>query len=63
MESNLCPRCGWPTAELPGSATDSHRVSQGRLEYIRCLCGSWLARVDGVVIGATKSQTGQANVA
>ncbi|MFK0250588.1 hypothetical protein ACIQUM_38330 [Amycolatopsis azurea] len=58
MESNLCPRCGWPLAELPGSVTKSQRVSGGRLEYVRCLCGSWLARVDGVVIGATKSQLG-----
>ncbi|WP_340681998.1 hypothetical protein LCL61_25170 [Amycolatopsis coloradensis] len=62
MEANKCPRCGWPLAELPGSATNSQRVSQGRLEYVRCLCGSWLARVDGVVIGATKSQLGQAQL-
>ncbi|KZB86527.1 hypothetical protein [Amycolatopsis regifaucium] len=60
MESNECPRCGWPLAELPGSTANSQRVSQGRLEYVRCLCGSWLARVDGVVVGATKSQLGQA---
>ncbi|EME52459.1 hypothetical protein H074_33169 [Amycolatopsis decaplanina DSM 44594] len=42
--------------------TTAQRVSQGRLEYVRCLCGSWLARVDGVVIGATKSQLGQAQL-
>ncbi|WP_191252198.1 hypothetical protein [Amycolatopsis oliviviridis] len=62
MESNVCPRCTWPLAELPGSATKSQQVSQGRLEYVRCLCGSWLARVDGVVIGATRSQLGQAQL-
>ncbi|MEU3624771.1 hypothetical protein BS329_34885 [Amycolatopsis coloradensis] len=59
MEANKCPRCGWPLAELPRNATNSQRVSQGSLDYIRCLCGSWLARVDGVVLGATKSQLGQ----
>ncbi|MFC3451567.1 hypothetical protein [Amycolatopsis speibonae] len=62
MEANMCPRCGWPLAELPGSTTKSQRVSQGRLDYVRCLCGSWLTRVDGVVIGATKSQPGQAQL-
>ncbi|WP_410657660.1 hypothetical protein [Amycolatopsis sp. lyj-112] len=62
MEENTCPRCGWPLAELPGATRNSQRVSQGRLEYVRCLCGSWLARVDGVVIGATKSQLGTAQL-
>ncbi|RSM56304.1 hypothetical protein [Amycolatopsis sp. WAC 01376] len=62
MEANMCPRCGWPLAELPGSVRNTQRVSQGRLEYVRCLCGSWLTRVDGVVIGATKSQLGQAQL-
>ncbi|OXM54204.1 hypothetical protein CFP75_03785 [Amycolatopsis alba DSM 44262] len=59
METNRCPRCGWPPAELPGSTTRSQRVSQGTLVYARCLCGSWLALVDGVVIGATRSRLGQ----
>ncbi|ANN17726.1 hypothetical protein SD37_20125 [Amycolatopsis orientalis] len=62
MEENSCPRCGWPLAELPGCTTKSQRMSQGRLDYLRCLCGSWLTRVDGVVIGATRSQLGRAQL-
>ncbi|WP_092534183.1 hypothetical protein [Amycolatopsis arida] len=49
-----CPRCGCPVRELcpvePG-----HRMSQGRLTYLRCVCGSWLVRLDGTVVAATRS--------
>jgi hypothetical protein len=62
MEQNTCPRCGWPLAELPRTSVRSQPVSGGNLEYVRCVCGSWLARVDGVVIGATKSQLGPAQL-
>jgi hypothetical protein len=50
---NRCPRCGWPLAELPASAAQpvSHR-----LDYVRCVCGSWLARLDGEVVGATHAR-------
>ncbi|SFQ55012.1 hypothetical protein SAMN05421810_109127 [Amycolatopsis arida] len=32
-----------------------HRMSQGRLTYLRCVCGSWLVRLDGTVVAATRS--------
>ena len=53
MEENRCPRCGWPLAELPASATVPGSIGS-RADYVRCLCGSWLARVNGVVVGATR---------
>lgn len=52
MESNRCPRCGWPLAELPVTAA---RPVTHRLDYVRCVCGSWLARLDGEVVGATRA--------
>ncbi|MEV6611684.1 hypothetical protein [Kutzneria sp. NPDC051319] len=52
MTDETCPRCSWPVAELPPQAR--HPGRQG-VEYLRCLCGSWLARVDGVVVGATRA--------
>ncbi|MEA5361183.1 hypothetical protein VA596_16680 [Amycolatopsis sp., V23-08] len=51
MDIHRCPRCGWPLAELPAAQPVSRR-----LEYVRCVCGSWLARLDGQVVGATKGQ-------
>jgi len=53
MDTNRCPRCGWPLAELPSAVTQpvSHRLA-----YLRCVCGSWLARLDGQVVGATQGQ-------
>ncbi|WP_199730410.1 hypothetical protein [Amycolatopsis panacis] len=54
MNENRCPRCGWPLAELPASAV--FPASPGsRADYVRCLCGSWLTRLAGVVVGATRS--------
>ncbi|MFD9890460.1 hypothetical protein ACFWY9_14035 [Amycolatopsis sp. NPDC059027] len=50
MNENRCPRCGWPLAELPARQS----VSQGSVDYTRCFCGSWLVRVDGWVVGATR---------
>ena len=55
MDRNRCPRCGWPLAELP--ATAAQPVS-ARLDYVRCVCGSWLARLDGEIVGATRARPG-----
>jgi hypothetical protein len=58
MEENLCPRCGWPVAELPRSADSVQLMSRGRLDYVRCVCGNWLARINGIVVGATRNTGG-----
>ncbi|MEW2499486.1 hypothetical protein ACQPXB_25110 [Amycolatopsis sp. CA-161197] len=56
MDENRCPRCGWPLAELPPSAVvPGSRGS--RADYVRCLCGSWVARLGGVVVGSTRPAT------
>jgi hypothetical protein len=54
MDENRCPRCAWPLAELPTPADFAHRVSRGHVDYRRCVCGSWLALVNGMVVGATR---------
>jgi hypothetical protein len=51
MTDETCPRCSWPVAELPNDVRYPGR--QG-VEYLRCLCGSWLATVEGIVVGATR---------
>ncbi|WP_170140191.1 hypothetical protein [Prauserella marina] len=53
MNDQRCPRCGWPVRELPPSAGSAHPMSDGYASYRRCVCGSWLLQVNGVVIGAT----------
>jgi hypothetical protein len=51
MDRNRCPRCGWPLAELTTARPVTHR-----LDYVRCVCGSWLAHLDGEVVGATRAR-------
>jgi hypothetical protein len=51
MPSNHCPRCGCPLAELIPDST--HRASDGRVGYRRCVCGQWLVEVNGILVGAT----------
>ncbi|WP_344864710.1 hypothetical protein [Amycolatopsis ultiminotia] len=55
MDENRCPRCGWPLAELPCSAVVSPSP-RSRAEYVHCLCGSWVVRFGGTVVGATASR-------
>ncbi|WP_158891685.1 hypothetical protein [Amycolatopsis anabasis] len=55
MPDDLCPRCGWPLAELPSSTRSVHPVSSGRVSYRRCVCGSWLLQLNGRIAGATRS--------
>ena len=55
MEQNLCPRCGCPLIELT-QVTAVQRVANGGMDYVHCVCGSWLARVNGVVVGATRAR-------
>ncbi|HVW43199.1 MAG TPA: hypothetical protein VHC18_17805 [Amycolatopsis sp.] len=50
MPLNQCPRCGCPLDELCPEST--HRVSEGRTAYRRCVCGKWLVEVNGKVVGA-----------
>ncbi|MEU6641733.1 hypothetical protein ABZ863_04215 [Saccharomonospora sp. NPDC046836] len=52
-DQHRCPHCGWPARELPADSV--HASSRGRLSYRRCLCGSWLLELDGVVLGATRT--------
>jgi hypothetical protein len=35
---NLCPRCGWPTAE-PFEVVSRHVTSEGVIIWSRCACG------------------------
>ncbi|MEC3976818.1 hypothetical protein [Amycolatopsis sp. H20-H5] len=58
MEQTRCPRCGCPLAELTRTAAVPHSVAHGTLDYLRCVCGSWLARVNGVVVSATQARRG-----
>jgi hypothetical protein len=57
MNETRCPQCAWPTAELP--AAPEHAMSQGRVDYRRCVCGSWLALLNGDVVGATRPTLAQ----
>jgi uncharacterized protein with PIN domain len=54
MDENRCPRCGWPLAELPASAVVPASRAGSRTDYLRCLCGSWIARHGGTVVGSTR---------
>jgi hypothetical protein len=35
---DLCPRCGWPTAE-PYQVVSRHVTSEGTITWSRCACG------------------------
>jgi hypothetical protein len=56
MEPIRCPRCGWPVDELDRQARSVHPVSRGVLSYRRCVCGSWLLQLDGVITAATSAE-------
>ncbi|MGC7096407.1 hypothetical protein ACPZ19_17155 [Amycolatopsis lurida] len=57
MNVERCPRCGWPAEET--TPDSRHRTGDGTLCYRRCVCGSWLVRLDGRLVGATGgAQTG-----
>lgn len=53
MNDERCPRCQWPLSELLHGGS-SHPVAAGRLDYRRCVCGTWLLIVNGVLAGATR---------
>ncbi|QWF85042.1 hypothetical protein [Amycolatopsis sp. CA-230715] len=50
--NTTCPRCGWPAGERLDTGS-THPVSDGRVSYRQCLCGSWLILVDGGLIAVT----------
>jgi hypothetical protein len=52
MDETRCPQCAWPTAELPH--TSERPMSRGRVDYRHCVCGSWLALLNGDIVGATR---------
>jgi hypothetical protein len=47
-----CPRCGWPADELAASA---HRTSEGVVTYRRCVCGSWIVRLEKTLAAVVDS--------
>ncbi|NYI91997.1 hypothetical protein HNR02_005372 [Amycolatopsis endophytica] len=53
MDDERCPRCQWPLTELQRSGS-SHPASAGRVDYRRCVCGTWLLVVNGTLTGATR---------
>ncbi|OZM72888.1 hypothetical protein CFN78_11535 [Amycolatopsis antarctica] len=54
MTVRTCPRCGWPVAELTPDPGEELPTSGGRVGYRRCVCGSWLVVLDGIVAGSTR---------
>ncbi|GAA1938633.1 hypothetical protein [Amycolatopsis minnesotensis] len=50
--NTTCPHCGWPARDRVDTGS-THHVSDGRVSYRQCLCGSWLILIDGGVTAVT----------